>query len=447
MKTLLVVMIICVVVNQVTGENNVPDLIQVAINNLTNAVQELLAKSPVNCPTSGRNSRDTHSITEKMPLVLTQQPSSQSPVNERNGEINRLECAASIVGEQMAELSAKVDASIDSQNSLMAALSAEIAARDAQIGVQLTAQIDAQSSHQAAKLIDGQGVIAAQIADLSARIDYLGKAVRNVNGFHGDKNEYTTTPLVHSCKEIKTNWLDSPSDYYTIADSNGHTRHVYCHMEELCGSDEGWMRVAYLNMADPIEKCPAGFRLYEEYGVRACCRPSTNSGSCVSTTYTSKDISYSQVCGEVIGYQFGSTDGINNNDINRAYIDGISLTHGNSRKHIWSFISGYQESVSYSGCPCGTVNRKLSPSFVGNDYFCESAAPSPLKHEFYPNDNLWDGKGCGSIEEPCCWVPGLPWFHKTLPYTTTDYIEMRLCCDEGTNNEDVLISHVELYIK
>ena len=71
-------------------------------------------------------------------------------------------------------------------------------------------------------------------------------------------------------------------------------------MEELCGSDEGWMRVAYLNMSDPSEQCPEGFRLYEENGVRACGRPSTSSGSCVSTTYASKGISYSQVCGKLL---------------------------------------------------------------------------------------------------------------------------------------------------
>ena len=395
MKTLLVVMIICVVINQVTGDNPVPDSTQ-AINNLISAVQELLAISAVNCPTSGRKPRDTRSITEQMPLVSSQQPSSQSPGNERKCNI--------------AEIRDPLFINV----------------------------MDTFSS---------QG---AQIAGLSSQIDHLDKAVRSINGFHEHKDEhddeYTATPLVHSCEEIKTNWPDSRSDHYTIADSVGHTRHVYCHMEELCGS-EGWMRVAYLNMADPNEKCPGGLGLYEVNGVRACCRHSTSSGSCVSTTYRPKGISYSQVCGKVIGYQFGSTDGINNNDINGAYIDGISLTHGNSRNHIWSFMAGYQESVSYSRCPCGTVNRKPSPSFVGNDYFCESGVPSPLKYEFYPNDPLWDGKGCGSIEEPCCWAPGLPWFHKTFRYTTTDNIEMRLCCNEGTSNEDVLIAHVELYIK
>ena len=373
MKILLVVMIICVVVNQVTGENCVPDLTQVAINNLTSAVQELLAKSALNCPTSGRDSRD--SITDLMQLVLTQQLLSQSPGNKR-----------------------------DNNNE---------------------------------DIRDLVSTLSTQIAKLSSQIEHHDKAVRNITDF------------VHSCKEIKTNWPDSPSDYYNIADSNGHTRHVYCHMEELCGSDEGWMRVAYVNMSNPIEKCPEGFRLYEENGVRACGRPTTSSGSCVSTTYPSKDISYSQVCGKVIGYQFGNTDGVNVvvNDVNGFYIDGISITHGNPRSHIWSFIAGRQESVSSSTCPCGTVGPKTAPSFVGNNYFCESGAPSPMQYKLYTDDPLWDGKGCGSIEEPCCWVPGFPWFRKTLGYTTTDYIEMRLCCTGGTGDEDVPFSTVELYIK
>ena len=135
-----------------------------------------------------------------------------------------------------------------------------------------------------------------------------------------------------------------------------------------------------------------------------------------------------------------SITGTNNNDVNGIYIDGISLTHGNPRSHIWSLIAGYQESRSKSRCPCGIVDTESSSLFVGNDHFCESGAPYPAQYKLYTADPLWDGKACGSIEEPCCWPPGLPWFHKTLGYTTTDYIEMRLCCDEG--NEDVPISIV-----
>ena len=289
-----------------------------------------------------------------------------------------------------------------------------------------------------------------QVHTISSTLNYIKadlKQVLNHTGSNENEAEYSPTALLLSCEEIKTKWPDSPSDYYTIADSNGHTRHVYCHMEELCGSDEGWMRVAYLNMSDPNEECPEGFRLYEENGVRACGRPSTSYGSCISTTYPSKGISYSQVCGKVIGYQFGSPDGTNNNDINGAYIDGISLTHGSPRSHIWSFIAAAQENVMYDFCPCGTVNRESPSSFVGDDYFCESGAPSPWQHKLYTGDPLWDGEKCGNLETQCCGLPGIPWFHKMLEYTTTDYIEMRVCCDQNTYDEDVSFSSVELYIK
>ena len=264
-----------------------------------------------------------------------------------------------------------------------------------------------------------------------------------------DSDEYTPSPLLYSCEEIKSKWPNNPSDYYIIADSHGHARHVYCYMEELCSSGGGWMRVAYLNMTDSSEKCPNKFRLYSENGVRACGRPVSSGGSCARITFSSGNIAYSQICGKVIGYQVGSTDGPVGNNINGPYIDGISLTHGSPRKHIWSFIGGMYESHSPSKCPCGTSGAKNVPSFVGNDYYCESgSSDSYYKNgKFYPNDPLWDGKGCGSVEKPCCNRSKQPWFQKHLGYSTTDSIEMRECGDEGTNNEDTAFNLVELYVK
>ena len=264
-----------------------------------------------------------------------------------------------------------------------------------------------------------------------------------------DSDEYTPSPLLHSCQKIKSKWPSSPSDYYIIADSHGHARHVYCHMGTLCSSGGGWMRIAYLNMTDSSEKCPDGFQLYSKNGVRACGRPVSSGGSCVGMTFPSGNIDYSQVCGKVIGYQVGSTDGPVGNDINGYYIDGISLTHGSPRKHIWSFIAGVRENFNPSYCPCGTSGPKSAPSFVGTDYYCESGNPDNdwNNGKFFPFDPLWDGKGCGSVEKPCCSRSRIPWFNKQLGYSTTDSIEMRLCCDEGTNNEDVPFNLVEIYVK
>ena len=75
--------------------------------------------------------------------------------------------------------------------------------------------------------------------------------------------------------------------------------------QELCGSRGGWTRLAYLNMSDDTQNCPSGFRLYQSRRVRACGRPiSYGAGSCVSVQFPSNGISYSQICGRVIGYQY-----------------------------------------------------------------------------------------------------------------------------------------------
>ena len=89
---------------------------------------------------------------------------------------------------------------------------------------------------------------------------------------HNESADDSSLPT--SCKQIKQRIPNSPSGMYLIMDGNATSTHyVYCHMEELCGSDEGWTRLAYLDMSDPSEECPSGFRLYESGGVRACGRP------------------------------------------------------------------------------------------------------------------------------------------------------------------------------
>ena len=272
------------------------------------------------------------------------------------------------------------------------------------------------------------------------------------------------TPLLTSCKDIKRKWCDSPSGYYQLGTKRGPVS-VYCNMDELCGSKGGWTRLGYLNMADPSESCPSGFKLYQHGGVRACGR-SSSVGSCVALKLLADDISYSQVCGRVVGYQYASTDAVDStigtgahNDINSYYVDGVSITRGFSRQHVWTLMAGLHEASYYNvvndgryNCPCsqGSTQNPTLQSFIGNDYFCESGNPATdgsVQSIFYTSDPLWDGKGCGSLEGTCCAAPGLPWFHKKLGTTTTDYIELRVCSDQATGNEDTPISLYEIYVK
>ena len=266
-----------------------------------------------------------------------------------------------------------------------------------------------------------------------------------------------TCDVIHynSCEAILSKWPNSPSGYYILADVNGHTHHVYCHMETLCGKGGGWRRIASLNMTNPNEKCPTQFRLYSQGGVRACGRPVTSSGSCVSITLPSRNITYSQVCGKVIGYQVGITDGAYRHHaggtIDTPYTDGICLTHGNPRKHIWTLMSGHASDGPYNRCPCGSADTQTSPapSFVGSDYYCESGTSSSniKTGVLYNSDPLWDDKNCGSSETDCCKRTLIPWFYKLLSSSTADSVEMRICCDEGTNDEDVAIEKYEIYVK
>ena len=99
------------------------------------------------------------------------------------------------------------------------------------------------------------------------------------------------SPLPTSCKQIKQRMPNSPSGIYLIVDDNtAEARYVYCYMEKLCGSDEGWTRLAYLDMSDPSEECPSGFRVYESGGVRTCGRPVSSGGICASVKFPSNGI-------------------------------------------------------------------------------------------------------------------------------------------------------------
>ena len=214
------------------------------------------------------------------------------------------------------------------------------------------------------------------------------------------------------------------------------------------------MRIANLDMTQTTS-CPTGFKLYTNEGVRACGRPVTSSGSCEGKIFSSSGIEYSQVCGKVIGYQVGWTDAnelraSSIKNINTYYVDGVSLTHGNPREHIWTLMSGQNDRSWYgSKCPCGD-GPSPAPSFVGFDYYCEAGYQGntwPQHEEFYSSDRLWDGKDCGSSETACCQSSLIPWFYKSIGTYTTDYIEMRICCNERTYDEDVPIEQYDIYVK
>uniref|UniRef100_A0A1X7UHD4 Fibrinogen C-terminal domain-containing protein n=1 Tax=Amphimedon queenslandica TaxID=400682 RepID=A0A1X7UHD4_AMPQE len=270
---------------------------------------------------------------------------------------------------------------------------------------------------------------------------------------HNSSNIFNSI-LPISCSDILAAYPSSTSGYYHV-----NSRHIYCNMGELCGSSGGWTRIGFLDMNGATSDCPPGFRLYQVGAVRACGRP-VGGPSCVSEILPTNGINYTQICGRVTGYQWASPDAVDtrfrsnaiHNDINSYYVDGVSITRGSPRQHVWTFMAGVRDSSYDAGnCPCSTPPgaTQVIQSFVGNDYFCESGNhANGWGYTLYTSDPLWDGQGCGTQEFVCCAAAGLPWFHRDYgSASSSENLELRLCADETTAFDDIPISYYEIYVK
>jgi dynein heavy chain len=213
-----------------------------------------------------------------------------------------------------------------------------------------------------------------------------------------------------------------------------------------CGAGE-WIRVAYLNMRNSSQTCPPAWRENTTNGVRVCGRPPSSNNMCHGTPYSTGGRIFNKVCGRVIGYQVGHPDAFHSSvSINSAYVEGVSITYGNPRAHIWTYAAASSEMNNQ--CPCNNGSFSNPPSFVGNNYYCESGNKnsSTTNYFLYADDPLWDGEDC-STEGTCCSAGrSPPWFNVTLNNLTNDNIEVRICADFNTS-EDTPIELLELYIQ
>ena len=221
-----------------------------------------------------------------------------------------------------------------------------------------------------------------------------------------------------------------------------------------CGEGR-WDRVAYLNMSDPSQQCPSAWREYSNNETRACGPPYHPNGPIRASTSYPTNHQYSRVCGTAIGYQLGDPIAFNYGSVwsvDAYYVFVVSITHGayGAHTHIWTFAAGEHEvRSSYDGrcCPCS--NGRDSPSYVSENYYCESGNPSNstiIVSHLYSNDPLWDGKQC---EDTCCSNgKSPPWFTVKLPKPTMDDIEVRIIASYGSSGEhEALVELLEIYVQ
>ena len=282
-----------------------------------------------------------------------------------------------------------------------------------------------------------------------------GLSLHQSNLYHNTTEDIINTiiygnssKLPPSCVDIFKSAPSSASGYYRIRSSTHNDVTVYCDMTRTCGNiTGGWTRVAKLDMNVPsVPQCPPGLCL--NYTTIPTCRPCQYDAGCTSTVFKVHG-SYSKICGKIIGYQVGTPDGLNL-EFNNGTIDGIFLTRGFYRRHIWAFIASISaDVVMQNSCPCllgrndVRLNTRLS---IGHNYFCDTAGDEALQGGQLFTEPLWDGSGCTG-QSSCCTFNSPPWFFVELPEPTSDYIELRICRNQHRDDEDFAIQLIDIYVQ
>ena len=395
---------------------------------------------------------------------IEQVNSSQQMISEQllqdisaiDSRIEQVNSSQQMISEQLLQDISAIDSRIEQVNSSQQITSEQLFQEVTAIDSQ-TQQINSSQQMFSQQLLQDIMAIDSRVEQINISLsqqvnDVQTQAQETVDGLE-TLGELQTFPA-SSCAAI----LDSlPSGYYYVRASNGSAVLVYCDMTLTCGGvTGGWQRVVDLDFNSSNDSCPDGFREEIDSDLRTCVKGSDSDTGCISTEYSTSDVPYSSVCGKIIAYQVGTPEAfarlivISSLGISSQYLDGISLTRGNPREHIWSFAVGVTEDrTDRFGCPCNvgsTVSTTVMNTFIGSNYFCDSAANTISSGTRYLDNPLFDGVGCSGANA-CCSFNNPPWFYRQLPQSTSDDIELRSCRDEGGTTESVLIQSITLYAR
>ena len=315
--------------------------------------------------------------------------------------------------------------------------------------INATAQLERESSAKFQQQIHEYQELSQKIEGQNKQIlSQYERLISSIEDTHHDAGTFQNP--AKTCSDLPN---DTTSGHYWVQSSQtGNPALVLCDMaRDCCGSTGKWMRIANLDMTESTEVCPPTFRAVTS--PRRLC--GTHGRGCVSTTFPVHGVQYSHVCGRIKGYQYGSPDAFapyyhhSSFTIDDLYVEGASLTHGqNPRNHIWTFAATVGDSYA-NVCRCTRTDTPYTgrvPPFIGEDYFCDTGNRNGWTRQYYLDDPLWDGAGCGPTST-CCEFNTPPWFCKALPQPTTDDIELRLCVDSDLYDEDVLLEQYEIFVQ
>ena len=256
-----------------------------------------------------------------------------------------------------------------------------------------------------------------------------------------------------SVAEIKTSVEEAKDNLYKIKG-----------LVHPCGGP-GWTRVIYedySNDPDTLTACPAPWTEIIEDSRRFCGKDNSDN-TCESVPFEIP-CDYNKVCGRIVGHnQMGVSDVFSAGaDIDAAYVHGVSVTHGATRQHVWTFAIGQSEvsdtmTATSAVCPCDSESSTAVPQdFVGNDYFCETSLDGAYDEttndgNYNLGDCLWDGQDC-SPDSQCCEDHPLygnpPYFVKAIDNgPISDDLEIRICKFGDCDSCAIAVEKIEIFVR
>ena len=267
-----------------------------------------------------------------------------------------------------------------------------------------------------------------------------------------------------SLNPFYTYWIgggnrDDPSNgagWYWVRDpttNRAKKTYLYPNGHQMCG-EGAWMRIGFFDMTQAFSECPSPLGVFTENNKKYCRRQV--SVGCTSVYFDSLSQQYTEVCGMVEGYQYGHMDGFaaSSTSINSVHLEGISITRGSPRQHLWSYVVGEVANPSspyLDACPCTPQGTTATvPSFIGSDYYCSSgnSGSTYTSSPKLKTSPLWRTSGPSCVTgSTCCDNPDQPWFKKKLTQPANEDVEMRWCGSESLTGEATATTRVELYIR
>ncbi|MFT4974743.1 MAG: hypothetical protein ACI8S6_000626, partial [Myxococcota bacterium] len=239
------------------------------------------------------------------------------------------------------------------------------------------------------------------------------------------------------CLEVLTEGRGSSDGAYLIDPDGFETGadpfEVECDMTTDSG---GWTGVVDADFS--VDSCPGGWTSDSTLGT--CHRGSSSGGASASESFDAYGITYSEVYGSASVYQYASTDGFHGagdvtstTSIESTYTDGVSITHGasGSRTHIFSYALGLSTGAS-SNHDCPSLGGLSPSSVVGSDYLCDTANTSTTTWTYTLYTTPLFSADVWQV---------------ALGSATSDDIEVRLMCDQGTADEELYLGALELWIR